>query len=311
MVSFYDIEAIKNAFEGLKEGDSVVSLLSNDYYKQILRKESDTFETFTGNFAYSAFNAVIGWEGQSYQYGYKEGFFKIAHQSIENTIHSSDILVYPIIYNYRQYLELVLKENITRFEILFRLPMSDLRTHDLKTLLEILLNILEDKNLGFLISPTHEKVIKDFMEIDPKNDAFRFVYDFQGNFNHEYKHKLINLHDLHFTMNEVYNDFNAVDYLFESGGFFDDEYLTPLNEGLIVSLNNYFPRKKKNGNVKDLKELVSKFEYKFSDNVVFKLDVDSFKQEDENTYKVQSIPGFNQILVINIEAEKIKWIKVL
>ncbi|MGG0391054.1 hypothetical protein ABEZ76_24195 [Priestia megaterium] len=305
-----DIKAIKNTFKNLKEGNTIPFPLIDDYYNRIIRKENNKFETFKPNYKHFDFNAVIGWEGQSFHYGYKEGFFNIAHGAIEEAKLFPDTLVYPIIYNYRQYLELVLKENIIRFEILFRLPISSSITHNLSKLLDRLIEILEPKNLGFLISSTQKKVIDDFMKIDQKNDAFRFVYDTKGNFNHEYKHTQINLLELHFTMNEVYNDFKAIDYLFEYGSFFDDDYLIPLNEGLIMALNNHFKGHTK-VDLKKLKSLVSGFKYNFSDKVIFKLDNRSISKEDEYTYNVQSISGFSHILVIHIEHQEIKWIKVL
>lgn len=129
------------------------------------------------------------------------------------------MLVYPIIFNYRHYLELVLKEFILKFETVFLLQAkSKLHTHDLKKLLDKLMEILEPQELGFLISSKQKKVIMDFHEIDSKNDAFRYIYDTKGNLNHDYKQKEFNLLEVHYTMNEIYNDFNALDYIFD--GYF-------------------------------------------------------------------------------------------
>ncbi|PLS07615.1 hypothetical protein [Bacillus halotolerans] len=308
-----EISKIKAAFIDLKTPVNISFPYIDEQLNEIRKTNDNKFETFStdNDFSYH-YNAVIGWEGQSYQYGYKEGFFKIAHMAIVPSAHQSDIMVYPIIFNYRHYLELVLKENLFRFQILFRLPISNKVDHKLDTLLEELIGILESRNLGFLISSKQKKVIQDFHNIDSKNDAFRYVYDIEGNLNHQYEHKMFNLLSLHYTMNEIYNDFNAIDYLFEYGSFFDDKYLNPEYEGLIVALNSFFTKKTNRKGINSPKKLLSivlRFEHEFSNGEIFKFVENTFAQVSETEFEAGN-KEFSLTIIIYVIDQKINAIRI-
>ncbi|MCY7858844.1 hypothetical protein MOB44_19665 [Bacillus sonorensis] len=308
MFKHNEINKIKESFDDLKNSDYIPIPFIDKQLNEVRRKDENDFETFRADFSNFDYNTVIGWEGQSYYYGYKEGFFNIAHMAIMDAKHQSDTLVYPIIFNYRHYLELVLKENILRFEIFFRLPISVNITHDLNYLLNQLIEILETYKLGFLISPMQKKVIQDFHHIDSNNDTFRFVYNLQGNLNHKYDHNTINLLSLHYTMNEVYNDFKAIDYLFED--FFHDSYLEPEYEGLIVALRHYLEDKKNKKGINSFNKLsgiVLRFEYKFADDKIFKFD--SVNLLGDNEYKVEC-KNFPLTIIITVKDQKIESMRL-
>lgn len=258
-----EIDNIKNLLDAFKQDE--VGGMIDQHFRKIVRKKDTNFETFRDN-NYSDFdyNAIIGWEGQSYYYGYKESFYKIAHQSIEHANLNSDIIVYSVIFNYRHYLELVLKDLITKFQIFFRIPLVTTITHNLKELLNTLIEILKKENLDFLISSTQIKVIDDFHKLDSKNDAFRFVYNIQGGLNHTFDHKQINLLNLHYTMNEVYDDFNSIDSLFEPDCFFDDDYTRPYYESFIIALQQHISHSKLKqiDSVNKIKERILDFQHK-------------------------------------------------
>ncbi|MDE1362796.1 hypothetical protein [Bacillus paralicheniformis] len=213
-----EINKIKEAFERLKNTSHITYPYIDEKLNEVRRTEDNEFETFRYDSSSSAYKAAIGWKDQNYHYAYKEGFFRIAHMSIIHAKDQTDMLVYPIIFNYRHYLELVLKEYILKFQTVFLRQDKKLHTHDLKKLLDKLLEILEPQKLGFLISSKQKKVIMDFHKIDSKNDAFRYIYDTKGNLNHKYEQKEFNLLEVHYTMNEIYNDFNALDNIFD--GYF-------------------------------------------------------------------------------------------
>ncbi|MEC3812798.1 hypothetical protein [Bacillus altitudinis] len=269
-------DKIKELLDYLRHDE--VGALSNPNFRKIVRKKDSNFETFCYDSSDSAYNAIIGWEGQSYYYGYKESFFNIAHQSIEHSHLNSDIIVYSVIFNYRHYLELVLKDLITKFQIFFRVPLSATITHNLIELLNTLLEILKNVNLDFLISSTIIKVIEDFHNLDSKNDAFRFVYNRQGGLNHTFDHKKIDLLKLHYTMNEVYDDFNSIDCLFEPDSFFYDEYLMPYYESFIIALQQHISNSKMKqlDSVNKIKERILDFQHKLRRNG----QTFSFKEED-------------------------------
>ncbi|MEA1004877.1 hypothetical protein U6X16_04075 [Bacillus velezensis] len=305
---------IKEAFNDLKNPENIPFPFLDEELNEIRKIDVNKCETFSedDDFPYY-YNAVIGWEGQSFGYGYKEGFFKIAHMAIVPSDQQSDVMVYPIIFNYRHYLELVLKENLYRFQILFRLPLSNKTDHNLDELLKDFIKILESHNLGFLISTKQKKVIMDFHNIDSKNDAFRYVYDIKGNLNHSYDHKMFNLLRLHYIMNEIYNDFNAIDYLFEHGSFFDDKYLAPEYEGLIMALNSFLSHRSNRKGINSSKKLlsvVSRFKHEFHKGTIFKFEESTFKKVTKNKYEVGNKDFDLAISIFVTDQEEIEAISI-
>ncbi|QIW79950.1 hypothetical protein [Bacillus tequilensis] len=272
MINNDQINEMKKFLNRDKSSDEIPIYNPGGQFNKFTRKNNTSFETFCPNYNYPDYNAVIGWDGESYYYGYKEGFFQAAHMSIKLAKYYSDSLVYPIIFNYRHYLELVLKENILRFQIFFRLPITYTKTHNLIRLLDELESILVPNNLSFLISPAQKKVIQDFHKIDSQNDAFRFVFNTQGSLSHAYDHKQISLWNLHFTMNEIYNDFTNIDYLFVPNGIFHDDYLTPQHQSFIVAISEFFKvRENRNFNsFNKLKSILLNFEHQLSQSVKYK-----------------------------------------
>ncbi|MGO0713250.1 hypothetical protein P5408_010495 [Bacillus subtilis] len=312
MFTVDEIKNIKNAFNDLKSPENLPFSYIDEKFNKVIKKDNTNFKTFCPNYCHVDYNAVIGWEGQSYHYAYKEGFFSIAHLAILPAKHLSDSLVYPIIYNYRQYLELVLKENILRFQIFFRLPITNTKTHDLKFLLNTLIDILDSFNLGFLISSIQKKVILDFHEIDENNDAFRFVYDRQGDLNHRYDHKQINLLNLHYTMNEIYNDFNAIDYLFEPNSYFDDRTLSPIYQSFIVAFHEFLSLKRnKNGinSFNKLKSVILNFEHQLSSEMKFRFEESSIVQLSNTVYET-TLNELGLTIIITVNNEIIDSIQI-
>ncbi len=91
----------------------------------------------------------------------------------------NDALVYPIIFGYRQYLELRIKALVV---IVSRCDYSEegfRRTHDLQSLWNTIRSRLWDELQDDDRTPFQvvESVIKDFQAIDPKSDGFRFPSD--------------------------------------------------------------------------------------------------------------------------------------
>lgn len=313
MINGDQIKEIKEFLDRGKTQDDIPCSYLTDAFNKVTRKESVNFETFCPNYNYPDYNAVIGWDGQSYYYGYKEGFFQAAHMSIKPAKYYSDSLVYPIIFNYRHYLELVLKENILRFQIFFRLPITFKKTHNLMWLLDKLESILIPNNLGFLISPTQKKVIQDFHKIDSQNDAFRFVFNTEGSLSHTYDHKQISLWNLHFTMNEIYNDFTNIDYLFVPNAVFHDEYLTPQHQSFIVAISAYFTvsgNRKSINSFNKLKSILLNFEHRLSQSVNYKFVECGIVQISPNRYEATLCElGLTIIIYVNND-QNIEHIKI-
>jgi hypothetical protein len=133
---------------------------------------------------YPFLNACLhfGAEGtQLYAYGYK----RAAEVLVEYALHKRmelDTLVYPILFLYRQCIELQLKSLIRNGSILLETPRQAPTTHDLGRLWiqckKILENIFEEDQSSI---NKIETIVLQLSEADPYSQAFRYPKDKKGN----------------------------------------------------------------------------------------------------------------------------------
>ena len=101
---------------------------------------------------------------------------------VRTTQMDQDSLVYPIMFLYRQYLELTLKALILDGRSLLGLKGDYPSGHDIRKLWSEARSILEqvfpDEPAGDL--DVVDKVVGQFMEVDPDSQAFRYPVDKKG-----------------------------------------------------------------------------------------------------------------------------------
>lgn len=117
-----------------------------------------------------------------YAIGYKEAGDRLVEFVLANA-RGQDILIYPIVFLYRQYVELRLKEIIREGRILLE-EGSDFPKHhkiwDLWCIAKkISIKALENENEPPVLDYA-EHVIKEFSQIDPDSFAFRYPTTKQG-----------------------------------------------------------------------------------------------------------------------------------
>ena len=131
--------------------------------------------------------------GEWYPYvlGYKEAADRIINNVIENSDDVLfDTLVYPVMFLYRHYLEIMFKELLGEFRSL-RLDTNQhnendntnkdpMNAHILKDIWEELRQIIEavwgeEEDLSFFVDVEHR--IDEFHKIDEKSMAFRYPFD--------------------------------------------------------------------------------------------------------------------------------------
>jgi len=130
-------------------------------------------------------NACLNWchNGWSlYASGYKEAADRLVKE-IEATSSGQDTLVYPILFLYRQYLELQLKELIRQARRLLdeegEFPKIHNIEHLWKACNELLLKVSPNDSVAEL--KEIGRFIKDFATVDPTSEAFRYPQDKAGN----------------------------------------------------------------------------------------------------------------------------------
>lgn len=142
---------------------------------------------FTGG-SVPRLNACVGTNGGPYELsdyaeGYRKGGRAIA-DTLREKSHYVDLMVYPLVFNYRQAVELYLKALVARFAEL-GLGSSRLKhTHRLldnwDELKSCLLRHASMYDPEGTLVPEVELVLRDLVEIDPSGEAFRFPHERWG-----------------------------------------------------------------------------------------------------------------------------------
>lgn len=130
-------------------------------------------------------NANIADDGFTRLVLMKEGYRSAADlmiQAAASDHQMRNILVFPIIFNYRQFLELTLKYQLATFgpEVAIR---PNWRSHDLAVLWSDFLVMLERYGTDDPdeADPVVGKIILEFAKIDPGSYSYRYPVDRQGN----------------------------------------------------------------------------------------------------------------------------------
>ncbi len=138
-------------------------------------------------------NACVNWSHAPFSL-YTEGYKKAGDYLVQQVVEGSsekDILVYPIAFLYRQYIELQLKDIIRESRILLE-EQGDFPTHHKLRPIWELANVLMkkiirkiDPTVGDYITDKDLKVIQRiisaFYSVDPDSFAFRYPEDKDGN----------------------------------------------------------------------------------------------------------------------------------
>ena len=116
-----------------------------------------------------------------YAMGYKDAADTVVADFVKTT-HRRNPLAYPIVFLYRQYLELTLKDLVQQawryFESIEEFP----KTHRLDDLWHLLRRLVEEMGCsGGDEMQQIERLIGEFCAIDPSSQAFRYPEDRQGN----------------------------------------------------------------------------------------------------------------------------------
>lgn len=156
---------------------------------------------------------------------YIDGYKRAADILVQNILETAidqDVLVYPIGFLYRQYIELQLKDLIRESRILLGEGNNFPESHDIKNLWELTKQLLKkiitriDKAADEYITKADlakiDDVISSFAEIDPDSFAFRYSEDRNGkNTMHGLSH--INIRKLAEHINELAERLEKIDFV--------------------------------------------------------------------------------------------------
>jgi hypothetical protein len=117
-----------------------------------------------------------------YAIGYKDAA-DILVNHVDDHGRRQDILVYPIVFLYRQYLELALKDLIRQARRLLDDPEPYPNNHRIDQLWALCDSLLEQVSPGDSVEYRKEigRLIREFAQVDPLSMAFRYPEDKDGN----------------------------------------------------------------------------------------------------------------------------------
>jgi len=199
---------------------------------ETVRKENRQFESIFASDKDWQNNACVNWQHdpvEAYVIGYKDAGDKLAEFVIKNN-RGQDTLVYPLVFLYRQYIELRLKEIIREGYLLLEHKGTFPKHHKILNLwetakgiaLEIAKDIEPPPDLSYA-----EYVITDFAKIDPDSFSFRYPTTKKGEITIDRRIKHINIRRLANHINDLSAYLDGIsfeisvclDHKFEMDGF--------------------------------------------------------------------------------------------
>lgn len=260
------------------------------------------FSSFSGTAA-RVDNALIGWEGQDFTYGYIEGFYSLVHSSLELQLALPDLLVYPTIYNYRHYIEIALKEILFSLQLYFSEPIDNSFRHDLEGCLIQVRGLLEKYNISFFIPEEIAQLILEMQQLDNNNTYFRYAFQDTGELSQNYDYTYIDLRELHFMMNTVHDYFSAILISLSDDGIMYNQTLDFYFKAFISKI-----LKIKSKKITQINNLIRGINFKHPEhNFRYCVEIDT-RQEHENEYSYRISDG--SYLYIGYIGNTIKSISV-
>jgi hypothetical protein len=164
---------------------------------------------------YSHYNAQINYtqsDDALYRYvlGYKEAGDRLVQSLIENNRHI-DLVIFPTVFLYRQYLELRLKQLLVEGNRLLDKSFTLPKQHRLDTLWQECKSVLKqiEPNIPNGELRAIEACIVEFSTIDPLSMAFRYHVDTHNNPSLPPNLRYINIHNLAQVMAKIHSFLDA------------------------------------------------------------------------------------------------------
>lgn len=125
-------------------------------------------------------NALVGsWFSLDLGF-YAEGYYLGANILVDETKRNpSNILVYPICFLYRHFIEIALKGIIDQYKRLEYSVKNIPTTHNLEDLLNIIVKLTKD-HFNSPFPEDVEQIIREFNKLDPESQSFRYPSNKKG-----------------------------------------------------------------------------------------------------------------------------------
>lgn len=161
------------------------------------------------------FNNAIIRTGQDNFYLFSEGYKMAAiklFEQLDGGAYDASLLVYPLVFLNRQFIELRLKEMICGLNYVNSQKYDFSGTHNLKSLWDCYIKLVTTPGLGYIpdsfLLKNVEKLIIEFNTIDPKSSALRYPVDNSKDRNPSLSIANLDIENFVLTMKRLYNFFD-------------------------------------------------------------------------------------------------------
>ena len=178
-------------------------------------KQGDTLFSGANDWYHNACINLRHFNWDSYATGYKHAG-DILVQHVVDTHNHRDTLVFPIVFNYRQYVELRCKEIIMLGKLLADEDPQFPNSHNLRLLWDTcrLMITTHEASASQTDLEAVEESLAEFSKVDPESYSFRYPVDRKGNLSIPPELHVINLRQLRDGMDRLAAFFDAVSMAF-------------------------------------------------------------------------------------------------
>ena len=178
-----------------------------------------------------------------YSEGYRQAAITLSEQ-IKSQGFFTDLLVYPLIYLNRQFLELRLKELISGLNYVLNQTNDFPTGHNLRYLWFNFLALIN--KIGVKEFPdsvyfdSAEKLILEFNSLDPISMTFRYPVDKSGKPTPTLSVSIIDLKNFQETMEKLYAFFETNSIIVSNFKDFTDEYISQMQQQFENDMRSYY-----------------------------------------------------------------------
>lgn len=165
--------------------------------------------------------SIIGRFGNKNDFMVMSGYYDVAINSLKGLkdrgVGERDSHIYPILFNFRHYLELIMKDTLTIYKLINNESAKDEENNDLHNLCKLWNKLkpyiaqTEDMNTEDI--KAFETLINDFHKLDKNSTSFRYTLDISGENLNISQSQSISLDNLEIIMKKMHNFIEGINAL--------------------------------------------------------------------------------------------------
>lgn len=166
-------------------------------------------------------SSIIGRFGNKNDFMIMSGYYDVAINSLkrlkDKSIGERDSHIYPILFNFRHYLELIMKDTLRNYKLINNESIKDEENKDLHSLCKLWnklkLYIAQTEDMNSEDIKAFETLINDYHKLDKNSTSFRYTLDISGENLNISQSQSISLDNLEIIMKKMHNFIEGINAL--------------------------------------------------------------------------------------------------